>query len=68
MLDFLKCIPLIAVFLSAPAAAQVPPHTPGTICLTPDFWCWASEQGIPGEPCECPARESTGTPVAGVYG
>lgn len=44
------------------ALAQVPPHTPGTICFTPDFWCWAPVPGIPGEPCECPGG------MPGVFG
>lgn len=36
------------------AAAQVPPHVPGTICFTPGFWCWAQPPGPPGYPCGCP--------------
>lgn len=36
------------------ASAQVPPHTPGTICFTPQFWCWAPVPGPPGAPCACP--------------
>ena len=47
------------------ADAQIPPHEPGTICLTPDFWCWADQQGIPGEFCTCPGSDG---PVDGVYG
>ncbi len=35
------------------AAAQVPPHMPGTICLTPQFWCWAEKPGTPGTRCTC---------------
>jgi len=37
------------------AVAQVPPHTPGTICFTPQFWCWANPPGKPGAPCICPS-------------
>jgi hypothetical protein len=38
-----------------PAAhAQVPPHMPGTVCATPQFWCWAVYQGPPGSRCACP--------------
>lgn len=40
--------------LTASASAQVPPHVPGTVCLTPDFWCWAQVQGEPGTQCWCP--------------
>jgi hypothetical protein len=46
--------------------AQVPPHVPGTICLTPTFWCWASEQGAIGDPCECMLTD--GQSVSGIYG
>jgi hypothetical protein len=35
--------------------AQVPPHMPGTICFTPQFWCWASPPGPPGGACYCPS-------------
>jgi len=35
------------------ALAQVPPHAPGTICLTPTFWCWANPPGPPGAQCGC---------------
>jgi hypothetical protein len=36
------------------ALAQVPDHVPGTICFTPQFWCWADPPGPPGYPCGCP--------------
>jgi hypothetical protein len=36
------------------AWGQVPMHPPGTICLTPQFWCWAPVPGLPGNPCACP--------------
>jgi hypothetical protein len=35
------------------AIAQVPAHTPGTICATPQFWCWAIYPGKPGTRCAC---------------
>jgi|OM-RGC.v1.035912868 hypothetical protein len=44
---------LAAACIAAGAAAQVPPHPPGTICFTPKFWCWAATPGRPGEPCAC---------------
>ncbi len=47
------------------AAAQVPPHVPGTICFTPNFWCWAQPPGPPGMPCTC---QGPGGAVQGVLG
>ena len=40
--------------LSTPAYSQLPPHEPGTICVTPTFWCWARPPGRPGAVCFCP--------------
>lgn len=37
----------------AAAIAQVPPHVPGSICATPQFWCWAVYLGPPGTQCAC---------------
>jgi hypothetical protein len=47
----------IAILLQAPllALAQVPAHQPGTICFTPQFWCWANPPGPPGGNCACPS-------------
>jgi hypothetical protein len=42
-----------------PAIAQVPPHTPGTICATPNFWCWAQPPGPPGATCFCPTPQGS---------
>jgi hypothetical protein len=47
---------LLLVLASDPALAQVPPHKPGTICFTPQFWCWAQPPGPPGYGCYCPTR------------
>ena len=45
-----------ALLLAAiPASAQVPPHPPGTICQTPNFWCWVQGNGQPGSRCQCPS-------------
>lgn len=41
---------------STHAVAQVPPHQPGEICFTPQFWCWANPPGPPGYPCGCPTE------------
>ncbi len=48
------------------AAAEVPPHTPGTICYTQNFWCWAQPPGPPGSQCAC--KNSSGAWVAGIRG
>jgi hypothetical protein len=57
---------VLAAMLAAGAVlAQAPPHTPGTVCYTPTFWCWAQPPGPPGRPCVC--RTDRG-PVAGRLG
>lgn len=48
-----------ALFLPTTALAQVPPHTPGTICFTPEGWCWAQPPGAPGQPCQCTGTSGT---------
>ena len=50
---FIACI--LGVVASNSAAAQVPPHMPGTICATPSFWCWMPYPGAPGAQCACPS-------------
>jgi hypothetical protein len=47
------------------ARAEVPVHAPGTICFTPQFWCWAQPPGPPGTACGCPRN---GGWVQGVRG
>lgn len=44
----------VLLALSCSASAQIPPHAPGTICATPQFWCWAPYAGPPGARCACP--------------
>lgn len=39
------------------AVAQIPPHPPGSICFTPNFWCWANPPGPPGWACYCPSPQ-----------
>jgi hypothetical protein len=56
---------LPAVFLGGSAAAQVPPHQPGTICFTPKFWCWMQRPMIKGQTCYCMTQSG---PVRGVAG
>lgn len=45
------------------ASAQVPPHRPGEICVTPKLWCWQKPAGKPGTACSCmtPFGPSAGT-------
>lgn len=45
--------------------AQVPPHAPGTICFTRQFWCWAQPPGPKGRVCYCPTPSGR---VRGVLG
>ncbi len=58
-------VAIVAATLAAAAGAQVPPHLPGTVCLTPYFWCWATAPGEPGAPCVCVTSSG---PVEGVLG
>lgn len=53
-----------AMALAFPAAAQgpLPPHRPGTICLTPYGWCWLPQALPPGGQCYC------ATPRGPIYG
>lgn len=44
---------ILTLSLAGAAAAQIPPHRPGEICMTPSGWCWASPPGPPGSPCAC---------------
>ena len=60
---FLVGISFALVPLSA--VAQVPAHVPGTICITPKFWCWAQPAGPPRMPCFCNGPNG---PVQGVLG
>jgi hypothetical protein len=39
------------------AMAQIPPHSPGTICFTRFFWCWAQPPGPAGTICGCPSPQ-----------
>jgi hypothetical protein len=49
------CLALLVLGLSSSAQAQpLPPHVPGTICLTPAGWCWLPQQLPPNVPCYCP--------------
>lgn len=54
----LAVLVMAMIWPQAAAIAQVPPHSPGTICATPKFWCWAVYPGSPGTRCAC--RTQTG--------
>jgi hypothetical protein len=56
---------LLPIFIGGSAAAQVPPHQPGTICFTPQFWCWMQYPNFPGQVCYCQTQYG---PVRGVTG
>jgi hypothetical protein len=59
---FPRSIPIrlaaVLVLASLPAGAEVPPHQPGTVCITimKSFWCWAPVVGPPGMQCACPVQ------------
>lgn len=55
---------LLVAFL-VPAAAQVPPHRPGTICFTAYSWCWLNPAQRVGSPCICPSIKGTVNGQAG---
>jgi len=44
-----------ALLACSTAQAQVPPHYPGTICFTPQLWCWMTQPGPVGGMCYCPS-------------
>ena len=59
MVKVIRAVATVAAILllllssSDEARAQAPPHAPGTVCLTPQFWCWAQPPGKPGTRCFC---------------
>ena len=59
-LHLLLAVAMMAASACAPnlALAQgLPPHPPGSICLTPYFWCWMNGQYPIGSPCGCPSPQ-----------
>ena len=50
---FAAAIAAALALVSFSSDAQVPPHKPGTICFTQQFWCWAQPPGTPRGPCSC---------------
>lgn len=55
----------VLLFVAARGDAQVPPHYPGTICFTPQFWCWLPAPVYPGSRCFC---QTPYGPIWGVAG
>lgn len=50
----ISVVVMLHSLLTVPAAfAQVPPHVPGSICFTPQFWCWVNPPGVPRSSCSC---------------
>ena len=46
----------------SPSYSGLPPHQPGTICITPEFWCWMMDPQYPGARCTC------NTPYGPIWG
>ena len=55
----------VLIGLSASARAQVPPHYPGAVCFTPNFWCWLSPPQPPNSACYCSSPYGNVQGVAG---
>ena len=51
---FLIIFSFLQIFVLKPSIAQIPPHTPGTICQTSRLWCWAPTPGPVDSKCGCP--------------
>jgi len=50
------CLVLLAALPAALAqGVPLPPHVPGSICYTPQGWCWAVYPGPAGSRCACAA-------------
>ena len=53
--EALAAVAAIAALVGAAGVAWgQPAHYPGTLCYTPQFWCYAQPPGPPGTPCVCP--------------
>jgi hypothetical protein len=64
---FLVVAGLIYLTAGRAIAQQGPPpaHPAGTICFTPQLWCWAKPPGPPGTSCGCPSPAGW---IAGIRG
>jgi hypothetical protein len=54
VLSLMIILALLGVAFFTVAFAQVPPHMPGSICFTQQFWCWHQPPGPVGMQCGCP--------------
>jgi hypothetical protein len=52
---FIAIAALAITFAATISNGQVPPHRPGSVCYTPQFWCWWNPPGQPGAACACPS-------------
>jgi hypothetical protein len=50
MVRILGIVLVVAISLPLAVIAQAP----GSRCVTPKGWCWASPPGSPGQPYTCP--------------
>lgn len=55
----------LLTMVATTAMAQVPVHQPGTICYTPNFWCWLNPPQPPGTQCVCASPYGPYTGTAG---
>jgi hypothetical protein len=57
---FPRLAALLLALTALPAAlgqgVPIPPHAPGSICYTPQGWCWAVYPGPSGARCACSAN------------
>lgn len=54
-LSRLRLVFALSVAAASLAWAQgLPPHDPGTICVTPQQWCRVGYRGPVGAECTCP--------------
>jgi hypothetical protein len=56
---------IAALAIPAGLSAQVPPHYPGSVCLTPTFWCFLQPPLPPGSRCFCATPSGAFPGVAG---
>lgn len=49
----LAAVLAVVLVMFSKVSAQPANAPPGTICVTPTFWCPAARPGPPGSPCSC---------------
>ncbi len=65
MTRFSVFIAILALMPISALAQNLPPHTPGTICVILGNWCWAAPTGTPGQSCSCPTPSGWATGTLG---